>query len=160
MRPELRISIRSAIAVVLVVLAPLLPSAAKAQTAKRGPPLSKVTFRFGDEVIGPESALDVVVPSGLTGESNSTSGTPKAGEIWIGISTPSRDANRLSALANATAAGHPVRGSCEIVLRTGDKGTRHYLVSGCAVVRVDAAGGQGDAGTWRVMLAYQSISVS
>jgi hypothetical protein len=122
-----------------------------------------VTFRFGTEVIGPEPALDLVLPS--TGERGVTqAGAPgrpapnapqRVAEIWVTLA-PSVAAKRLGALARSSADGRPVRGTCEIdvTARVSAK-PRRYTVAGCYVKAVDASG---DA--QRATLGYASITVS
>lgn len=127
-----------------------------------GSPFS-VTFRFGSEVIGPEPALDVVLPStsargvtqaGAPGRA-APDAPPRVAELWVTIA-PSATAKRVSTLARATADGRPVRGTCEIVVAArGSTKARRYTVAGCYVKTIDSSG---DA--QRATLGYSAITVS
>lgn len=164
---ELRLRNARAIAAALIAL--VVSSAAALPATAAGiatghpfatplPPFA-VTFRFGGEVLGPEPALDVVLPAARPAEGGvrQMGGAPQSSEIWIGLA-PSRTLDRLSALARATAAGRPVTGSCEIAIRVGDASARRYSVRGCVVRRVEAT--SSPTASWRVMLGYESITSS
>lgn len=122
-----------------------------------------VTFRFGNEVIGPERAIDMVLPNIAPRDAGKTNTVMRPGsdhpgreaEIWVTLAA-SPASRRISQLARATAEGRPVTGSCEIVVAARDGGKpRRYTIAGCFAKSVDGAGD-----TQRVTLGYSTISVS
>jgi len=126
------------------------------------PPFA-VTFRFGNEVIGPEPALDLVLPSVqprgvvLAGgtEKAADTGGPRVAEIWITLAE-SAAARRLAELARATASDQPVTGTCEISVVAGRGGpARRYTVAGCYAKSVEVTGS-----SRRITLGYSAIKVS
>ena len=127
------------------------------------PPPFTVTFRFGNEVIGPEPALDLVLPNveprgvtlaGGTGKPAAT-GSARVAEIWITLAE-SAATRRIAALARASASNKPVTGTCDITVAAQQGGkTRHYTVSGCFAKSVDVTGR-----SRRITLGYSAINVS
>jgi len=122
-----------------------------------------VTFRFGHEVIGPEPALDIVLPgvapSGVTqagiADRSKPEAKPRLAEIWVTL-TRSPATQRLSELARATSEGRPLVGSCELNIAAGARpAARIYTVSGCFAKTIDASDSN-----QRVTLGYSSITVS
>ena len=126
------------------------------------PPFA-VTFRFGNKVIGPEPAMDLVLPivqpGGVTlagTTRNSASGTgAHLREIWVTLAE-SAATRRLAELARSASGDGPVTGTCEIsVAVQHDTPARRYTVTGCFAKSVDVTGA-----SRRVTLGYSAIKVS
>lgn len=127
------------------------------------PPPFAVTFRFGNEVIGPEPALDLVLPNveprGVTlaggTEKPSGAGGARVTEIWITLAE-SAATRRIAELARGSTSDRPVTGTCEISVaaQRGAK-ARHYTVAGCFAKSVELAGA-----SRRITLGYSAINVS
>jgi hypothetical protein len=141
---------RCRLAAFLVLLAPV---------HRLSPPFF-VTLRLGQQVIGPETALDLVLPA-IDSRGNSSAASPRlagdklrVAEIWITLAA-SPAADRIASLARATADGHPVVGTCEIVVEPqGGAGRRTYVVGGCFAKSVDVADN-----ARRVTLGYSTIRI-
>lgn len=123
------------------------------------PPFT-VTLRLGQQVIGPETALDLVLPA-IDSGGDASRGVPRlagekvrVAEIWITLAA-SPAADRIASLARATADGHPVVGTCEIVVEPqGGAARRTYAVDGCFAKSVDGVGT-----ARRVTLGYSTIRI-
>lgn len=123
------------------------------------PPFT-VTLRLGQQVIGPETALDLVLPA-IDSRGDAPAGLPRlageklrVAEIWITLAA-SPAAERIASLSRATADGHPVIGTCEIVVEPqGGAARRTYAVGGCFIKSVDSAGNDR-----RVTLGYSTIRI-
>lgn len=127
------------------------------------PPPFAVTFHFGNEVIGPEPALDLVLPNveprgvTLAGGTEKPAGSPSArvAEIWITLAE-SPATRRIAELTRGTTSGRPPTGTCEISVAAQQGGkTRHYTVTGCFAKSVEVSGT-----ARRVTLGYSAINVS
>lgn len=158
LRPALPLSRPSSYVVLAVALALFLGWRA-------APPPFAITFRFGTEVIGPEPALDLVLPNVeahgvvLAGGTTKPGGASasRAAEIWVTLAE-STAARRLAELARAANSDRPVTGTCEISVagQSGRKPLR-YIVTGCYAKSVEVTGG---ATSRRVTLGYSDIKVS
>lgn len=130
------------------------------------PPPFAITFRFGNEVIGPEPALDLVLPNVephevvLAGGTNkSGAAAPRVAEIWVTLAD-STAARRLAELSRTANGDRAVTGTCEISVagQSGRKPLR-YTVTGCYAKTIDVTAGA--AGTSRrITLGYSAIKVS
>lgn len=156
LRPALLIPRVSSYAVLAVALVLLLGWG-------EAPPSFTVTFRFGNEVIGPEAAMDLVLPNVEPGRAELAGGTRKpasqsaahGADIWITLAD-SPASRRLAELARVAATGRPITGICEISV-AGQRGgsARRYTVAGCFAKSVDVMGA-----SRRVTLGYGAINVS
>lgn len=126
---------------VVVAAALAMASSARAQSSSFA-----VTLRFGARVIGPDSALAVVVPGASGGGDR---------DVWITL-PPGAAAARLDSVVQSDAGRRRTLGTCDVVARDAH-GTvlRSYHLTGCYVSRVERAGDMR-----RVALGYLSISTS
>jgi len=126
--------------------------------AEEGRDLARIVY--ARKVIGPETALDLVLPA-IDSRGNAAAASPRlagnklrVAEIWITLAA-SPAADRIASLARATADGHPVVGTCEIVVEPqGGAGRRTYVVGGCFAKSVDVADN-----ARRVTLGYSTIRI-
>jgi hypothetical protein len=127
------------------------------------PPPFAITFRFANEVIGPEPALDLVLPSVdphgvvLAGATNKpvAASASRVAEIWVTLAESSA-ARRLAELSRTANGDRPVTGTCEIsVAGQGGRKPLRYTVTGCYAKTVDLTGA-----SRRVTLGYSAIKVS
>ena len=156
LRPALPLYRPSSFAVVAIALVLFLGWRTAA------PPFA-VTFRFGNEVIGPEPALDLVLPTvdphgvALAGGTAKTAGASggRVSEIWVTLAE-SAAARRIAELARTATTNRPVTGTCEISVAAGRDGqARRYVVVGCYAKSVEVTGT-----SRRVILGYSVINVS
>lgn len=156
LRPALPLSRFSSYVVLAVALALFLGW-------RTAPPPFAITFRFANEVIGPEPALDLVLPNVephevvLAGGTNKSGGAsaPRVAEIWVTLAD-STAARRLADLARTANSDRPVTGTCEIsVAGQSGRKPRRYTVAGCYAKTVEVTGT-----SRRVTLGYSAIKVS
>lgn len=121
-----------------------------------------VTFRFGNETIGPEPALDLVLPSvGANAAADARLGkrpagaVGRAGEIWVTLAA-SPATKRIAELIRAASDRRPVTGTCEIAVAAQvGAAARRYTIAGCFAKAIEPAGP-----AQRVTLGYSAISIS
>lgn len=128
----------------------------------QAPPPFAVTFRFGAETIGPEPALDLVLPSvGQRQAADSRlakrpdGAVGRTGEIWVTLAA-SPATKRIAELIRAAQDRRRATGTCEItVAAQAGAAARRYTIAGCFAKAIEPAGP-----AHRVTLGYTAISVS